>query len=82
MDSLLWIHVTCVKNVENWWTICYNLIRCEVARELLWYEVFNRIGVVLMMPRRVVDLFACCRGLMGNSLYAAVWNMIPLCLAW
>lgn len=30
------------------------LLHCEVASEL-WYDMFNRIGVALVMPRRVVE---------------------------
>lgn len=35
-----------------------------------------------VMPRRVVDLLACWRGIWGNHQIAAIWKMVPLCLIW
>lgn len=78
MDLLFWIGVSYVRKLVNR-SVDHLLLHCEVTRAL-WYEVFNRSGMAWVMPKRVVDLFACWRGLRGNLQIGAVWNMIPLCL--
>lgn len=34
------------------------LPQCEVAR-MLWVVIFNRMGFVWVIPKRVIDLFSC-----------------------
>jgi hypothetical protein len=41
------------------------LLYCEVA-SALWNVIFNRVRLTWIMPRRVLDLFACWRGLNGS----------------
>jgi uncharacterized membrane protein len=56
------------------------LLHCEVAC-VLWNAIFCRFSLSWVMPRRVVDLFACWwTG--GRSRSAMVWKMIHCCLLW
>jgi hypothetical protein len=55
------------------------LLHCEIVNAL-WSAIFCRVGLSLVMPRRVVDLFACWRGLSGNPQSAAMWKMVSSCL--
>ncbi|KAF5471044.1 hypothetical protein F2P56_011519 [Juglans regia] len=55
------------------------LLHCEVVKAL-WDDIFTRLGIAWVMPRRVSDLFSCWRGIRGNRHIAAVWKMVPLCL--
>lgn len=57
------------------------LLHCKVAR-ILWDDIFNRARVAWVMPRKVVDLLARWKGLLGNCQIAALWKMISLCLMW
>jgi hypothetical protein len=41
------------------------LLHCEVASALR-NTIFSHIGLAWVMPRRVVDLFACWRGHFGS----------------
>jgi hypothetical protein len=41
-------------------------LHCEVAYTL-WNAFFNHFGLSLVMPRRVVDLFACWMGIVGST---------------
>jgi hypothetical protein len=41
------------------------LLHCEIA-SALWSAIFSRVGLAWVMPKRVVDLFACWRGLGGS----------------
>jgi hypothetical protein len=42
---------------------------------------FSRFGLSWVMPRRVVDLFACW-WTVGSTQSAVVWKMVPSCLLW
>ena len=68
----------CRKNGES---VDHLLLHCDVARGL-WDEIFRRVGVAWVMPRRVVELMGCWRKLQGSHQVAAVWRMIPLCIMW
>jgi hypothetical protein len=53
-------------------------LHCEVAC-VLWNAIFSRFSLSWVMPRRVIDLFACWwTG--GRSRSAVVWKMVPCCL--
>jgi hypothetical protein len=45
------------------------LLHCQFISALLC-AIFSSIGLTWIMPRRVVDLFACWRGLGGSPLSA------------
>jgi len=56
------------------------LLHCDVAC-VLWNAIFSRFSLSWVMPRRVVDLFACWwTG--GRSRSAVVRKMVPYCLLW
>lgn len=38
------------------------LLHCEIA-STLWSTIFNHVKLAWVMPKRVVDIFACWRGL-------------------
>lgn len=48
----------------------------------LWSVIFSHIGLTWVMPRKVVDLFACWKGLSGCPQGAVVWKIIPTYLLW
>jgi hypothetical protein len=67
----------CKKNEES---VDHLLLHCEVVC-VLWNAIFCRFRLSWVMPRRVVDLFACWwTG--GRSRSAVVWKMVPCCLLW
>jgi hypothetical protein len=61
-------------------TVDHLLLHFDVA-STLWNHVFSRFGMSWVMPRRVVDLFACWWKA-GRSRSAAVWKMVPICILW
>lgn len=73
--------------VIDWFCMCkrsgksvdHRLIHCEVA-SALWRVIFSCVGLTWVMPRRIVDLFTCWRGLFGSPLSVAIWKMVPSCL--
>jgi hypothetical protein len=50
-------------------------LHCEIA-SALWSANFSCASLICVMLRRVVDLFACWRGLSGNPPSAKVKKMI------
>ncbi|KAG6618040.1 hypothetical protein I3842_Q133900 [Carya illinoinensis] len=66
----------------DWYFICKHnsesadhlLLHCEVVN-VLWDEIFLRLGIAWAMPRRVIDLLSCWQGIRGNCQIAAVWKM-------
>jgi hypothetical protein len=65
----------CKKNGES---VDYLLLRCDAAC-VLWNAIFSRFSLSWVMPRRVVDLFACWWR-SGRSQSAVVWKMVHCCL--
>lgn len=57
------------------------LLHYEVAR-FLWDDIFNWTGVAWVMPRMVVELFGCWKGLWCSIHIAAVWKMVSHCIIW
>jgi hypothetical protein len=49
----------CFMCKRNGKSVDYLLLYCEVACAI-WNVFFNRFGLSWVMPRRVVDLYACC----------------------
>jgi hypothetical protein len=66
----------CKKNGE---LVDHLLLHCEIAGAL-WNTIFSNVGLAWVMPRRVVDLFACWRVPGGRFQLDAVWKMIRLAL--
>jgi hypothetical protein len=67
----------CKKNGEY---VDHLLLHCD-ATCALWNAIFSRCSLSWVMPRRVVDLFACWwTG--GRSQSAVVWKMVHCCLIW
>lgn len=52
----------CKRSGES---IDHLLLHCEVAREL-WTLIFRLFKVERIMPKRVIELLACWRGLLGS----------------
>jgi hypothetical protein len=61
-------------------TVDHLLLHCDVA-STLWNHVVSRFGMSWVMPRRVVNLFACWWKA-GKSRSTAVWKMVPICILW
>jgi hypothetical protein len=57
-----------------------HLLHCNVAYAL-WSALFTHFGLSWVMPRRVIDLFACW-WTSGRPRSAAIWKMVPTCLLW
>jgi hypothetical protein len=51
---VIWCYL-CKRNGES---VDHLVLHCEVSCAT-WNEIFSRIGLSWVMPRRVVDLFAC-----------------------
>ncbi|KAG6679633.1 hypothetical protein I3842_13G002800 [Carya illinoinensis] len=68
----------CKHNSE---TADHLLLHCE-AVTALWDDIFTRLGLAWVMPRKVVDLLACWRGIRGKGQIADIWKMVPLCPMW
>jgi hypothetical protein len=83
MDNLWKRHVI----VGDWCVICKSneefvdhLLHCEVACAI-WNVVFKRFRLSWVMPRLVVDLFAC--WWTADIIQSVVVSrMVPLCLLW
>jgi hypothetical protein len=57
----------------------YLLLHYEIVSALL-SDIFNHVRVTWAMPKRVVGLFTCWRGLGGSLQIALVWKMVSSCL--
>jgi hypothetical protein len=56
------------------------VLYCDVAFAL-WSILFSHFGMFWVMPRRVIDLFACWWSV-GRPRSAALWKIVPTCLFW
>jgi hypothetical protein len=56
------------------------LLHCDVV-SALWSVLFSRLGMSWVMPRRVINLFACW-WFSRRHRSAAVWKMVPTCIFW
>jgi hypothetical protein len=56
------------------------LLHCDVASALC-STLFSRFGMFWVIPRKVIDLFACwwCS---RRPMSVALWKMMPICLFW
>ncbi|KAG2677430.1 hypothetical protein I3843_12G099400 [Carya illinoinensis] len=66
----------CKHNGE---TTDHLLLHCEAVTDL-WDDIFTRLGLAWVMPRKVIDLLACWRVIRGKGQIADIWKMVPLCL--
>jgi hypothetical protein len=57
-------------------SVNHLLLHCDVA-SALWNNIFTRFGMYWVMPRRVIDLFACWWK-SGRSRSAAIWTIGPI----
>jgi hypothetical protein len=57
-----------------------HLLHCDVA-STLWNHVLSWFGMSWVMPRIVIDLFACWWKA-GRPRSAAVWKIVPICILW
>lgn len=62
-------------------TIDHLLLHCEAAREL-WLFALTLPSICWVMPKRIVELFGCWRGVFGKHHINVVWNTIPHCTMW
>jgi hypothetical protein len=67
----------CKRNGEF---VDHLLLYCEVAYAI-WNIFLVHFELSWVMPRRVVDLFACW-WTVGSTRSAAVWKIVPPCLLW
>jgi hypothetical protein len=59
--------------------ICFFIV--TYAKEL-WDMVFVLFGISWVMPRRVIEMFACWLGKMGKHQVHIIWRAVPHCLMW
>jgi hypothetical protein len=62
-------------------SVNHLLVDCPVAWEL-WSMVLVIFGKNWVMPRDVVDLLSCWKGIRGKSKAGKIWKMVPHCLMW
>ena len=75
--------------ILDWCCMCkssgesvYHLfLHCPLACELRTM-VLVMFGKTWVMPRDVVDLLCCWKGIRGNSEAGKIWKMVPHCLMW
>jgi hypothetical protein len=60
-------------------SVDYLFLHIEIASALN-SAIFSCVGLTWVMPRRVVDLFVCWRGLSGSPQSVTMWKMVPLYL--
>uniref|UniRef100_A0A2N9GHU0 Uncharacterized protein n=1 Tax=Fagus sylvatica TaxID=28930 RepID=A0A2N9GHU0_FAGSY len=53
-----------------------------VLGRILTADNLRRRGIIIVMPRRVVDLFDCWQGKFGQHWNVSIWRAIPHCLMW
>jgi hypothetical protein len=66
----------CKRNGES----VDHLLHCDVA-SALWSALFTHFGMSWVMPRRVIDLFACWRA-SGRPRSAVISKMVLACIFW
>jgi hypothetical protein len=67
----------CKRDGES---VDHLLLHCDMA-SALWSVFFSCFGMFWVMPRQVIDLFACW-WFVGRPRSAAVWKMVSTCLFW
>jgi hypothetical protein len=69
---------SCEKSEES---VDHLLVHCEMTNAL-WNAIFSLVGLLQVMPRRVVDHFACWKEFFGRSWNNVIWKMVPSCFMW
>jgi len=67
----------CKSNGE---LVDHILLHYDVA-SLLWNALFTCFSLYWVMPRRVIDLFACWWKF-GRPRSTEIWKMVPICIFW
>jgi transposase len=67
----------CKRNGES---MDHILLHCVVT-SAMWNALFTRFGLSWVMPRRVIDLFACWWKF-DRLMNAAIWKMLSICTFW
>jgi len=67
----------CKRNGEF---VDHLLLHCDVAYAI-WIAFFSCFGLSWVMPRCVVDLYACW-WIIASTQSAVVWKMVPTRLLW
>jgi hypothetical protein len=62
-------------------SVDHLFLHCPYAKEL-WDMILALFGIYWVMPKRVLDLFICLQGSLGNHQHFVVWKAIPHCLMW
>jgi hypothetical protein len=68
----------CKKNGES---VDHLLLHCEIT-SALWNTIFSSVGLVWVMSRRVVNIFACWRVPGASFQLDTILKMIPPYLMW
>jgi hypothetical protein len=58
-----------------------HLLHCSYAKEV-WDMIFALFRIHWVMPRRVVDVFACWQGSLWHHQNIVIWKAIPHCVMW
>jgi hypothetical protein len=61
-------------------SVDHLLLYCDMAYAI-WIAFFSRGGLSWVMPRRVVDLYACW-WTFGRPQSSVAWNMVHTCFIW
>jgi hypothetical protein len=70
----LWTDVACARVMRNLWTTFFFTVMWAYA---LWNNIFTRFSMSWVMPRRVINLFACWwKSRRPRS--AAIWKMVSI----
>ena len=62
-------------------SVDHLILHCSFAKEL-WDMIFTLFRIHWVMPRRVVDMFACWQGSLGLHQNIVIWKAIPYCVMW
>lgn len=68
----------CKKDSES---INYVFLYYEMVRSW-WYDIIGWTCIDSVMPKEVVGLLTCWKGVKGDKRVANICKMIPLCLMW
>jgi hypothetical protein len=71
----------CCLSKRDGESVDHLLLHCDVAYALWTNIFFNHFGMSWVMPRRVIDLFACWWK-SGRPMSAVIWKMVPICIFW
>jgi hypothetical protein len=70
----------CYMCKRNWEFVDHLFLYFEVSCAI-WNVFFSQFGLSWVIPRRVVNLYACW-WIAGSTWSAVMWKMVPSCLLW